>query len=71
MVMPLVYENIKDMDSDKKSAIYTLVQITKGQARFVEVNPYNAELLEKILYQKIKDLSSEPLIGVKELSRTC
>ena len=65
MVMPLVYENIKDMDSDKKSAIYTLVQITKGRARFVEVNPYNAELLEKFI-PKIKDLSSEPLIGVKE-----
>ena len=65
MVMPLVYENIKDMEPDKKSAIYTLVQITKGRARFVEVNPYNAELLEKFI-PKIKDLSSEPLIGVKE-----
>ena len=65
MVMPLVYENIKDMDPDKKSAIYTLVQITKGRARFVEVNPYDAELLEKFI-PKIKDLSSEPLIGVKE-----
>ena len=65
MVMPLVYENIKDMDPDKKSAIYTLVQITKGRARFVEVNPYNAELLENFI-SKIKDLSSEPLIGVKE-----
>ena len=65
MVMPLVYENIKDMDPDKKSAIYTLVQITKGQARFVEVNPYDAELLEKFI-PKIKDLSSESLIGVKE-----
>ena len=65
MVMPLVYENIKDMEPDKKSAIYTLVQITKGRARFVEVNPYNAELLENFI-SKIKDLSSEPLIGVKE-----
>lgn len=65
MVMPLVYENIKDMEPDKKSAIYTLVQITKGRARFVEVNPYNAELLETFI-PKIKDLSSEPLIGVKE-----
>ena len=65
MVMPLVYENIKDMEPDKKSAIYTLVQITKGRARFVEVNPYNAELL-KTFIPKIKDLSSEPLIGVKE-----
>lgn len=65
MVMPLVYENIKDMEPDKKSAIYTLVQITKGRARFVEVNPYNAELLENFI-PKIKDLSSEPLIGVKE-----
>ena len=65
MVMPLVYENIKDMESDKKSAIYTLVQITKGQARFVEINPYDAELLRKFI-PKIKDLSSEPLIGVKE-----
>lgn len=65
MVMPLVYENIKDMDPDKKSAIYTLVQITKGQARFVEVNPYNAEMLRKFI-PKIEDLSSEPLIGVKE-----
>ena len=65
MVMPLVYENIKDMEPDKKSAIYTLVQITKGRARFVEVNPYDAELLEKFI-PKIKDLSSEPLIGVKE-----
>ena len=65
MVMPLVYENIKDMEPDKKSAIYTLVQITKGRARFVEVNPYDAELLGKFI-PKIKDLSSEPLIGVKE-----
>ena len=65
MVMPLVYENIKDMEPDKKSAIYTLVQITKGRARFVEVNPYDAELLEKFI-PKIKDLSIEPLITVKE-----
>ena len=65
MIMPLVYENIKDMEPDKKSAIYTLVQITKGRARFVEVNPYDAELLEKFI-PKIKDLSSEPLITVKE-----
>ena len=65
MVMPLVYENIKDMEPDKKSAIYTLVQITKGRARFVEVNPYDAELLGKFI-PKIKDLSSEPLIAVKE-----
>lgn len=65
MIMPLVYENIKDMEPDKKSAIYTLVQITKGRARFVEVNPYDAELLEKFI-PKIMDLSSEPLIAVKE-----
>ena len=65
MIMPLVYENIKDMDPHKKSAIYTLVQITKGRARFVEVNPYDAELLEKFI-PKIKDFSSEPLIAVKE-----
>ena len=65
MIMPLVYENIKDMEPAKKSAIYTLVQITKGRARFVEVNPYDAELLEKFI-PKIKDLSSEPLISVKE-----
>ena len=65
MVMPLVYENIKDMEPVKKSAIYTLVQITKGQARFVEINPYDAELLRTFI-PKIKDLSSEPLIGVKE-----
>ena len=65
MIMPLVYENIKDMEPDKKSAIYTLVQITKGRARFVEVNPYDAELLEKFI-PKIKDFSREPLIGVKE-----
>ena len=65
MVMPLVYENIKDMEPAKKSAIYTLVQITKGQARFVEVNPYDAELLREFI-PKIKDLKSEPLVGVKE-----
>lgn len=65
MVMPLVYENIRDMEPAKKSAIYTLVQITKGQARFVEVNPYDADLLRKFI-PKIKELSSEPLIGVKE-----
>ena len=65
MVMPLVYENIKDMEPNKKSAIYTLVQITKGQARFVEINPYDVELLRKFI-PKIKDLSSETLIGVKE-----
>ena len=65
MVMPLVYENIKDMEPAKKSAIYTLVQITKGQARFVEVNPYDAELLRKFI-PKIEELKSEPLAGVKE-----
>ncbi len=65
MVMPLVYENIKDMEPAKKSAIYTLVQITKGQARFVEVNPYDAELLRTFI-PKIEDLKSEPLAGVKE-----
>ena len=65
MVMPLVYENIKDMEPVKKSAIYTLVQITKGQARFVEVNPYDAELLRKFI-PKIEDLKSEPLASVKE-----
>ena len=65
MVMPLIYENIKDMKPAKKSAIYTLVQITKGQARFVEVNPYDAKLLRAFI-PKIKDLSSESLIGVKE-----
>lgn len=65
MVMPLVYENIKDMEPAKKSAIYTLVQITKGQARFVEVNPYDAEMLRKFI-PKIEDLKSEPLAGVKE-----
>lgn len=65
MVMPLVYENIKDMEPAKKSAIYTLVQITKGQARFVEVNPYDAKLLRKFI-PKIEDLKSEPLAGVKE-----
>ena len=65
MVMPLVYENIKDMEPAKKSAIYTLVQITKGQARFVEVNPYDTELLRKFI-PKIADLKSEPLASVKE-----
>ena len=65
MVMPLVYENIKDMKPAKKSAIYTLVQITKGQARFVEVNPYDAKLLRAFI-PKSKDLSSESLIGLKE-----
>ena len=65
MIMPLVYENIKDMEPAKKSAIYTLVQITKGQARFVEVNPYDAELLRNFI-PKIEDLKSEPLVGVKE-----
>ena len=65
MIMPLVYENIKDMEPAKKSAIYTLVQITKGQARFVEVNPYDAELLRKFI-PKIEDLKSEPLASVKE-----
>ena len=31
MIMPLVYENIKDMEPDKKSAIYTLVKSQKGR----------------------------------------
>ena len=39
----------------KRVQFYTLVQITKGRARFVEVNPYNAELLETFI-PKIKDL---------------
>ena len=46
---PQYNENIKDMESDKKSAIYTLVQVTKGQARFIEINPYDAELLRKFI----------------------
>ena len=65
MIMPLVYENIKDMEPAKKSLIYTLVQITKGQARFVEVNSYDAEMLRKFI-PKIEDLKSEPLASVKE-----
>ena len=44
-------ENIKDMDKAKQSAIYTLVQITKGESRFVEVNPYDCELLKAFIPQ--------------------
>ena len=65
MVMPLVYENIKDMDKARQSAIYTLVQITKGESRFVEVNPYDRELL-KTFIPKIKNLSQESLNVAKE-----
>ena len=65
MVMPLVYENIKDMDKAKQSAIYTLVQITKGESRFVEVNPYDCELLKAFIPQ-IKELSQESLTVAKE-----
>ena len=65
MVMPLVYENIKDMDKAKQSAIYTLVQITKGESRFVEVNPYDCELLKTFIPQ-IKELSQESLTVAKE-----
>lgn len=65
MVMPLVYENIKDMDKAKQSAIYTLVQITKGESRFVEVNPYDCELLKAFIPQ-IKELSQESLTLAKE-----
>ena len=53
MVMPLVYENIKDIDKAKQSAIYTLVQITKGESRFVEVNPYDCDITSTcITYSK-------------------
>ena len=62
MVMPLVYE---DMDKVKQSAIYTLVQITKGESRFVEVNPYDCELLKAFIPQ-IKELSQESLTVAKE-----
>ena len=65
MVMPLVYENIKDMDKAKQSAIYTLVQITKSESRFVEVNPYDCELLKAFIPQ-IKELSQESLTVAKE-----
>ena len=65
MVMPLVYENVKDMDKSKQSAIYTLVQITKGESRFVEVNPYDRELLKTFIPQ-INELSRESLVAVKE-----
>lgn len=65
MVMPLVYENIKDMDKARQSAIYTLVQITKGESRFVEVNPYDRELL-KTFIPKIRNLSQEFLNAAKE-----
>lgn len=65
MVMPLVYENIKDMDKAKQSAIYTLVQITKGESRFVEVNPYDCELLKAFIPQ-IKEFSQESLTVAKE-----
>ena len=62
---PLVYENVKDMDKAKQSAIYTLVQITKGESRFVEVNPYDCELLKAFIPQ-IKELSQESLTVAKE-----
>lgn len=65
MVMPLVYENVKDMDKAKQSAIYTLVQITKGESRFVEVNPYDCELLKTFIPQ-INELSRESLVAAKE-----
>lgn len=65
MVMPLVYENVKDMDKSKQSAIYTLVQITKGESRFVEVNPYDCELLKTFIL-KINQLSRESLVAAKE-----
>lgn len=65
MVMPLVYENVKDMDKAKQSAIYTLVQITKGESRFVEVNPYDRELL-KTFIPKIRNFSQESLNVAKE-----
>ena len=48
MVMPLVYENIKDMEPDKKSAIYTLVQITKGQAPFCRGQSLRCRVIKKI-----------------------
>lgn len=65
MVMPLVYENVKDVDKVKQSAIYTLVQITKGESRFVEVNPYDCELLKTFIL-KINQLSRESLVAAKE-----
>ena len=65
MVMPLVYENVKDVDKAKQSAIYTLVQITKGESRFVEVNPYDCELLKTFIL-KINQLSRESLVAAKE-----
>ena len=63
--MPLVYENIKDMEPTKRVRFIHWYKSQKGQARFVEINPYDAELLRTFI-PKIKDLSSEPLIGVKE-----
>ena len=54
-----------EMDKAKQSAIYTLVQITKGESRFVEVNPYDCELLKAFIPQ-IKELSQESLTVAKE-----
>ncbi len=65
MIMPLVYENIKDMEPTKKECdLYTgtnherAVSFCRGQSLRCGVT--------KKIYTKIKDLSSEPLIGVKE-----
>ena len=49
MVMPLVYENIKDMEPTKRVRFIHWYKSRKGRARFVEVNPYDAELLRKFI----------------------
>lgn len=64
-LMPLVFENLEEIKEPKKSSIYALVQYTKGQARWKEVNPYNKELLTTMIPQ-IKELSKESLVSVKE-----
>ena len=63
--MPLVFENLEEIKEPKKSSIYALVQYTKGQARWKEVNAYNKELLTTMIPQ-IQDLSKESLVSVKE-----
>ena len=64
-VTPLVYENLNEVDSNKRASIYTLVQLTKGGARFVDANSFDVDLLANFI-PKIKELSNLSVNEIKE-----
>lgn len=64
-ITPLVCQNMDNLDTNQQTSIYTLVQLTKGSARSVEVNAFDTDLLITFI-PKIKELIILSLDEVKE-----